>query len=53
MIDAQDNPVKQGAVQRFGHGVSGCDSLTEDRRDHAHDDIVINEHVKERIKNAV
>lgn len=50
MIDAQDNPVKQGAVKRFGHGVSGCDSLTEDRRD---DDIVFNEHARERIKNAV
>ena len=27
VIDAQNDPVKQGAVQRFGHGVSGCDSL--------------------------
>lgn len=27
VIDAQDDPVKQRAVQRFGHGVSGCDCL--------------------------
>lgn len=27
VIDAQDNPVKQRAVQRFGHGVSGRDCL--------------------------
>ena len=27
VIDAEDDPVEQGAVQRFGHGVPGCDSL--------------------------
>lgn len=31
MIDAQDDPVKQGTVERFGHGVSGSDGLIEGR----------------------
>lgn len=35
VIDAQDDPVKQGAVERFGHGVPGSDGLIEGRR---HDD---------------
>lgn len=29
VIDAQDNPVKQGAVQRLGHGVSRSDGLRQ------------------------
>lgn len=32
MIDAQDDPIKQGTVERFGHGVPGCDGLIEGRR---------------------
>lgn len=32
VIDAQDDPVKQGTVERFGHGVSGSDGLIEGRR---------------------
>lgn len=31
VIDAQDDPVEQGAVQRLSHGVSGCDSLEKRR----------------------
>lgn len=33
VIDAQDDPVKQSTVQRFGHRVSGCDSLMRKRGD--------------------
>lgn len=29
MIDAQNDPVEQGTVQRFGHGVPCCDGLGE------------------------
>lgn len=32
MIDAQHDPVKQGTVKRFSHGVSGSDGLIEGRR---------------------
>jgi len=41
VIDAKDDPVKQGAVQRFCHGVSGCDRLKGERRDdeHCHKDL--------------
>lgn len=32
MVNAQDYPVKQGTVQRLGHGVPGCDRLEQCKR---------------------
>lgn len=34
VIDAQYNPVKQGTVERFGHGVPGSDGLIKGRKHH-------------------
>lgn len=43
VIDAQHDPVKQGTVERFGHGVSGSDGLIEGRKHHDHQfPVVIN-----------